>query len=158
MVRGGRAVGVSAAVLVGAVLAGCSAEAGSPQAEPASTQPSEAVHEGEAADLDASACQAVSDVMTIVENADIGLREGRMAAQEQRSWYQLATRVLDRIPASDDHAVSLAIADLKAAAPLVTGPDLPAIGSAAWRDALAAVRDPCLAADAELTIGVFTGG
>ncbi|MEK8225964.1 hypothetical protein NKG05_07660 [Oerskovia sp. M15] len=55
---------------------------------------------------DAAACAAVSDVQTIVENADTALSEGRMATQEQQGWYVVAARTLHRIPSSGDSAVS----------------------------------------------------
>ncbi len=62
---------------------------------------------------DEAVCTAYGDVMTILENADLGLDDGRMETQEQQGWYRLATRVLDRLPASGDGAVSQAIADLQ---------------------------------------------
>ena len=163
---GRTAAGTSALVFVALLVSGCggSAEA---QAEPPT--PPETIHtdasdddapENDAA-ADAAACAAVSDVMTIVENADVALREGRTAAQEQQGWYGLATRVLDRIPSDGDGAVSQGISELKAAAPAVragTGAEPVGVGSPAWHDALGTLADPCVAADAELAIGMFTGG
>lgn len=106
-------------------------------------------------------CSALSDVMTIVDNADLGLADGRMAEQEREGWYQLATRVIDRIPPSADAVLSQGLADLRATTPPVAagtkGPS-EGIGSPAWHDALASVADTCAAADAELTVSSFTGG
>ncbi|WP_435736141.1 hypothetical protein V5D56_15255 [Cellulosimicrobium sp. PMB13] len=145
--RGSRAAGGSALVLVALLVAGCSS---------ASSEPPEPTGEvaqvdapGDAVAQDAAACAAVSDVMTIVENADVALSEGRMAAQEQQGWYAVATRSLDRIPSSGDGAVSRGIADLQEAV---------GVRSDAWNDALTALGEPCLAVDAELTISMFTGG
>ena len=146
-------------MLAGLVLTGCGANA-----EPAATSSAETTQADVAKDdtaRDAAACKAVSDVMTIADNVDIALSEGRMAAQEQRGWYDVATRVLDRIPSTGNDAVSLGVADLKEAAPPLTpgtGAEPLGIGSDAWYDALATLDEPCLAADAELTIHVFTGG
>ncbi|WP_211340901.1 hypothetical protein [Xylanimonas allomyrinae] len=151
--------------------AGCDAAGGAePEPDPAreaeqgdEAQADAAPDEAPTADAarEAAACAAVSDVMTIVENADNALREGRMTAQEQRGWYGVATRSLGRIPAAGAGAVSQGVADLQAAAPAVDAgaADEPAgIGTAAWDDALAALAEPCLAADAELTVSAFTGG
>src|SRR6478736_2462717 len=77
-----------------------------------------AAADDDAAD-DAAACTAFGDVLTIVENADVALAEGRMAAQEQHGWYQLATRVLDRLPSGGGTAVQTAVGALQEAAPAV---------------------------------------
>src|SRR6478736_2570552 len=45
--------------------------------------------------------------------------DGRMAAQEQHGWYQLATRVLDRLPSGGGTAVQTAVGALQEAAPAV---------------------------------------
>lgn len=146
------------AVLVCAslTLAGC----GTPD-DSSSPAPSQPAGTDEASSQDAAVCSALSDVMTIVDNADLGLADGRMAEQEKEGWYRLATRVLDRIPASDDAVLSQGLADLRATTPPVAagakGPSV-GIGSPAWHDALASVADTCVAADAELTISSFTGG
>lgn len=159
--RGKQAAGMSALVFAGLVLAGCGGGAG---AEPEPSPPSETTQADAAEDAavrDAAACAAVSDVMTIVDNADIALREGRMAAQEQEGWYEVATRTLDRIPSSDDGAVSQGVADLKEAAPAVkagTKGEPVGVRSDAWHDALATLDEPCLAVDSQLAISAFTGG
>lgn len=157
--RRNQAVGVSVLLLAGLLLTGCGA-----RAEPASTpsaDPTQAEAPEDGVALDAAACDAVSEVLTIVDNANVALREGRMAAQEQQGWYEVATRVLDRIPSSDDRAVSQSIAELKLAVPAVpagTWSEPIDFTSAAWRSAFSPLRELCVAADAELTIQAFTGG
>ena len=157
--RGSKAAGASALVLVALMAAGCSGESS------ASPGPTEEVVQAGASEedvaQDVSACAAVSDVQSIVENADIALAEGRMAVQEQQGWYEVATRVLHRIPSSGDSAVSQGVADLQEAVPAVeswarTEPTV--IRSDAWRDALDALFEPCQAVDSELAISMFTGG
>lgn len=153
-----QAAGASALVLVALMTAGCggaSAESG-PTGE--ATQADTTVEDTA---RDVAACEAVSDVMTIVENADIALSEGRMAAQEQQGWYEVATHTLDRIPSTGDGAVSQGVANLKEAGPAVdvwTRAEPVVIRSKAWSEALATLMEPCLAVDSELAISVFTGG
>lgn len=157
--RGQRAAGASALVLVALMMAGCTGASSAQPAPPDKVAQADAPG-GDAA-RDAAACAAVSDVQTIVENADIALSEGRMAAQEQQGWYGVATRVLDRIPSSGDGAVGQGVADLKKAAPAVgagSGTEPVGIRSDAWNDALVALAAPCLVAGAELSISMFTGG
>lgn len=99
--------------------------------------------------------------MTIVENADIGVRDGRMQVQEQHGRYRLATRVLDRLPAGGDGTVSQAISDLQEVAPPVAlgaGTEVIGIGTAEWHSATEVLGGACRDAGVELTIGVFTGG
>ena len=144
------------AVCAGLTLSGCGAPDG-PEGSAASQPPSREV----AAAEDAEVCSALSDVMTILDNADLGLADGRMAEQEKEGWYQLATRVLDRIPASDDAVLSQGLADLRATTPPVaagTKGTSEGIGSPAWHDAFASVAETCAAADAELAVQSFSGG
>lgn len=156
--RGQQAAGVSALVLAGLVLTGCTASAEPAASPPAETTQAEAPKDDVA--LDVAACDAVSDVMTIVDNADIALHEGRMAAQEQQGWYKVATRTLDRIPSTGDSAISQGVADMKEAAPAVpTGAwSEPIDMEPAWRIAVTSLSAPCEAVDAELTLQGFTGG
>lgn len=159
--RGKRTTGVSALVLVGLMVAGCGGGtvAESEPTSPAETTPADA-HEDDVA-RDAAACEAVSDVMTIVENADIALNEGRMAAQEQQGWYEVAIHTLDRIPSTGDGAVSQGVADLKNAGPAVdswTRSEPVVINWQTWGHAIFALDGPCLAVDAQLATSVFTGG
>ncbi|MEP7764313.1 hypothetical protein [Sanguibacter sp. 25GB23B1] len=120
-----------------------------------------AVGKADQARRDAASCVALSDVMTIVENADLGVGAGRMEVQEQQGWYELAARVLGRIPSSDDTVVGRGIADLQAIAPgLAAGEGTMREGfdAPAWHDTLATLVGPCEAVDAELVITPFTGG
>ncbi|MHA7133826.1 hypothetical protein [Oerskovia turbata] len=157
--RGSKTAGASALVLVALLVTGCGS------ASSAQTKPTESVDGVAAAEnavaQDAAACAAVSDVQTIVENADIALSEGRIAVQEQQGWYEIATRALDRIPSSGDGAVSLGVADLQEAVPSVeawTRTEPAVIKSDAWSHALEALAEPCLAVDSELTLSMFSGG
>ena len=105
-------------------------------------------------------CVAFGDVLTIVINADAGLRDGRMAAQEQQGWYRLATRVLDRLPARGEGAVDAALVDLKAAAPVIalSANGASGIGSPGWENGYRAMSEACADAGAELGVESFTGG
>ncbi len=147
----GALVLASLAVGLGLVLTGCSAQAEpSPPATPVSAS----------ASSDAETCAAFGDVMTMTANADVGLRDGRMAQQEQQGWYRLAARVLDRVPTSGDGAVSDAVDALKdivpAPAPGAMGTS--AFGSDEWNSAQHVLATACTAAGSELTISMFTGG
>lgn len=113
-----------------------------------------------ASTTDTVTCTAFNDVLTITSNADAGLRDGRMAAQEQHGWYRLATRVLDGVPTRGEGVVSEAVAALKKVAPSI---DLGAagttgIGSAEWNSRLQDLSDACAEADVEMAIEMFTGG
>lgn len=108
---------------------------------------------------DEQSCEAFVDVSTILFNADVGLREGRMGRQEHTAWLRLATRVLDRIPIRGEGAVSDAILALKQAAPAIPagaiGPT--DIGTPEWYSA-AELVDACSDAGYELSTEAFTGG
>lgn len=157
--RGSKAAGASALVMVVLMTAGCSGESSAP---PGPTE--EVVQAGASEDdvaQDVAACASVSDVRSIVENADIALSEGRMAVQEQQGWYEVATRVLHRIPSGGDSAVGQAVADLQEAVLPVeswTRTEPTVIRSEAWSVAFDALDEPCLAVGSELTISMFTGG
>jgi len=109
---------------------------------------------------DAQTCTDFGDVLTIVANADVALSEGRMQAQEHEGWYSLAARVLDRVPARGEGAVSDALTSLKALAPAsaqgVGG--TPALGTASWGSATQRLNVACADAGAELAVIAFTGG
>jgi len=99
--------------------------------------------------------------MTIVENADLGLADGRMATQEHDGWYALAARVLDRLPSSGDSAVQRAIGELQEAAPAApsgTSADPTGVGSPRWQSAQALLDTACADLGTPLAIDVFTGG
>lgn len=99
--------------------------------------------------------------MTIVENADLGVAEGRMGTQERDGWYSLATRVLDRLPSSGDSAVQGAIDQLKEAAPAIpsgTFVESIGVGSPQWEGAQELVVTACDDLGVPLAVDVFTGG
>ncbi|ROR72990.1 hypothetical protein [Bogoriella caseilytica] len=110
---------------------------------------------------DADLCSAYGDVLTILENADLALDSGRMDIQEHEGWYALATRVLDRLPATGTSEVSEAIADLQSIAPAVApgaSGDIGGVGSSDWDDAEESLGSACEDLDTPLTISVFSGG
>lgn len=110
---------------------------------------------------DAEVCTAFNDVLTIVENADIGTREGRMEEQEQQGWYALAARVLDRVPADTGSAVGESIEQLQELAPAVSlgaYPEPTGIRSAEWYDAQEVLSEACMDVGVEMAMSVFTGG
>lgn len=159
---------LSATVLSTAVLCACSAggeghaggaeapEAGVEVQRPSSTTPAE-----DAAPGDAAICTAFGDVLTIVENADLGLADGRMEAHEHDGWYQLATRVLGRLPSGGDSAVQVAIGELQEVAPAVPSgavADVTGVRSAEWSQVVGDLGGACDALGAPLAISVFTGG
>ncbi len=154
---------LSATVLVTAVLSACGADdvpAGGTEApatgagiqRPAPTTP---------ADDDATICTDFGDVLTIVENADRGFADGRMAEQERDGWHRLADRVLGRLPSGGDSAVQTAIGALQAAAPAgAPGAFAESTGvrSPEWSRAEADLATACEEVGAPLAIDVFTGG
>ncbi len=143
------AAGVLAAVLG---LAGCSEDA---EAEPAPTP------EVESQPDESGTCAAFSDVLSILENADIALSEGRMDVQEHRGWYQLAGRVLERLPSGGDGAVDDALAALQEIDPAVAPGK--GLGSAAarapeWYDAEEPLGAACDELGTPVVISMMTGG
>ncbi|WP_340696928.1 hypothetical protein [Cellulosimicrobium funkei] len=162
-------VAAAAVVLSTAVLVGCGSGGAGPAdgteepaaASSAAPSPATDAPAQDGAPDDAATCVASSDVMTIVENADLGLADGRMAEQERDGWYRLATRVLGRLPSGGDSAVQTAVAELQAAAPAVavgTFAESTGVGSPEWSQAQADLGDACEALGAPLTIAPFTGG
>jgi hypothetical protein len=157
------AVGVAAVL----ALAGCSARSApgvsgtaAPSATSGSSGSSESSGSSARASGDAATCAAVGDVLTVARNADAGLRDGRMALQEQQGWYRLAARVLALAPSSGEGDVSDALAALKDIAP-ATAPGamgIAAIGTAEWDAGLADLAKACTAAGTEVTVQMFTGG
>ena len=73
-----------------------------------------------ASTTDAVTCTAFGDALTITANADAGLRDDRMAAQEQQGWYRPATRLVDRVPTSGEGDVSEATVGLRDVASVIT--------------------------------------
>ncbi|MBW0252690.1 hypothetical protein [Cellulomonas sp. PS-H5] len=158
---------LSTTVLVAALVGACGPGGGSgpggadePPPSAAAERPAPTTADEATGDDDA-ACTVFGDVLTIVENADVALAEGRMAAQEQHGWYQLATRVLGRIPADGGTDVQAAIGALQAAAPAVPSgafAESTGVGSPAWSHAVNDLGTACDAVGAPLAISAFTGG
>lgn len=164
--RASRWAVLTVAVLVAGTAGGCSGldEA---EAAPAGTAQTaiESPSQPSAPELDTSddpgTCAAFGDVLTIVENADIGLADGRMEPQEHQGWYQLATRVLGRLPAAGDGAVPTAVARLQEIAPAVPsgGVHEPAgVRTPEWYDAMDELSAACDDLGVPLAISMFTGG
>ncbi|MCG7287084.1 hypothetical protein MHY85_14010 [Cellulomonas sp. ACRRI] len=161
------AVVLSSTVLGAALLGACgpTAEgdtrgAAGSAASTATPPPAPGSPADEAAD-DAAACTAFGDVLTIIANADLGLAEGRMAAQEQHGWYELATRVLDRLPSDAGTPVQTAIGALQAAAPAVPSEafaESTGVRAPAWSAAEADLAAACEEVGSPLAIQAFTGG
>jgi len=109
---------------------------------------------------DATTCTVFGDVLTIVANADVAVSEGRMEAQEQRGWYGLATRMLDRVPTRGEGAVSDALDALKKLAPATAAgaAGTPGFGSSEWVRAEQGLGSACADGGTELTVEGFTGG
>jgi hypothetical protein len=139
-------------------LVGCTTSSDEPP-PPSAAAPAEEVVEP-AGDAGAASCLGVGDVLTIVENADLALDEGRIEEQEHQGWYRLATRVLARLPVGGDGAVDAAVADLQAAAPPVAlgAASQTSIGSADWADASNEVREACEEIGVDVALEIFTGG
>lgn len=147
------------AVSVALALAGCAANA-DPAPSTASTPAATSAPASSGASTDEETCVEFGDVLTITSNADAGLRDGRMAEQEQQGWYRLASRVLDRVPTRGEGAVSDAVTALKDAVPAITPGAMgtSAFGSSAWNSAQKSMIDACADVSAEVTIQMFTGG
>jgi hypothetical protein len=131
-------------------ISGCTAAETAPSAAPTSAPTT----------TDQMTCAGISDVLTIMANADAGLRDGRMAAQEQQGWYRLATRVLEGVPVRGEGAVSDAADALKNVAPAIgiAAMGTTGMGSAEWDGGLQELSYACSEADSETAINMFTGG
>ncbi|QGH68188.1 hypothetical protein [Pseudactinotalea sp. HY158] len=159
-------MGTTAAVLITAVIGGCSADAQAVEAE--GTQNTAAPNESTTGEQvrdkpldDAAPCVGFGDVMTILDNADLALDEGRMETQEHQGWYRLATRVLDLLPSDGDSTVARAIAELQAIAPAIPaggGEEPTSVRSPEWITAEQGLSLACDELGVPLTISVFTGG
>jgi hypothetical protein len=105
-------------------------------------------------------CTAFGDVLTVIQNADAGLSDGRMEAQEQDGWYRLATRVLGRTPTRGEGAVSDAIDALKEVAPAIPLGviETPEVGSVEWTSSSRVVVSACTDAGTDVITEGFAGG
>jgi hypothetical protein len=147
------------AIVVNAV--GCSAPTAPVDATPAAVESASATPSvpREPTVTDGASCEAFGDVLTIHQNAMVGLTEGRMTQHEYDGWMRLATRVLDRVPTRGEGAVSESIAALQEAAPAVRlgAMGSTTIGTSDWYNA-ASLADACTAAGYQLAAEGFTGG
>lgn len=158
--------GIPAAFLMIGSISACTsdgeAEAADSTTPPPTSQPEESATPAADEPMDdADLCSAYGDVLTILENADLALDSGRMDIQEHEGWYALATRVLDRLPATGTSEVSEAIADLQSIAPAVApgaSGDIGGVRSSDWDDAEESLGSACEGLDTPLTISVFSGG
>lgn len=147
---------MTAAVVGAALLGACGGQEAGQSA--AADRPSSPAPERRHGPDDAAVCDAYGDVLTIVENADIALADGRMDAQEQHGWYGLATRVLGRLPGDGGSAVQTAVGALQEAAPAGTSAESTGVRSPAWVEAEQDLGTACDDAGAPLAITMFTGG
>ncbi|WP_157109116.1 hypothetical protein [Cryobacterium arcticum] len=150
----------SLAVVGALTLSGCTASAEAAPTESTASAESTESAASAGSTTDAMSCSGFNDTATIIVNADAGVRDGRMAAQEQQGWYRLATRVLDGVPIRGEGAVSDALAGLKTIAPSVTlgAMSTTGIGSAEWYTGQDALSAACADAGSELAVESFTGG
>lgn len=152
---------VLGAAALTAGLAGCATSttangAQAPASAPAAAATSSPTVESVTTDQDS--CAALGDVLTIVQNAGMGLKSGRMDQDEYDGWLRLATRVLDRVPVRGDGQVSTDIDALKTIAPAVSISSNAATGIATRKWDVAPVDAACQEAGAPLQVQSFTGG
>jgi hypothetical protein len=106
-------------------------------------------------------CAEVSDVLTIIANAQSSFRDGRSIAQEYDGAMQLAARIMSRVQVENGTDLAKAIAAGKAVATAtpvgrvgpVLNPD-----SKEWGAAIGTISDACLAAGEQVGISMWTGG
>lgn len=148
-------------VAIGAGSSGCAAPGVQPDltTEPAAGTAGDAGPVESTEVTDVESCEAFVDVLTILQNANAGLHDGRMGQQEYDGWMRLATRVLDRVPERGEGPVSDAIVALKQAAPAIPAGAMGStdLGTPKWANA-APLADLCSAAGYDLFAEGFTGG
>lgn len=142
----------SISILIGVpLLAGCTLSPASESPTPSSS----------AVNLDVEACDQFGDVLTLIYNQSIALREGRAGRQEMDGALRLAARILSRIEAEPGSRVSDALTELKRAAPaMASGAMLEPFDpdGEAWTDADTAMSAACIAAGSQLAVSAWTGG
>lgn len=152
---------LGAIALLVLVTSGCSNASAAPAATSTAAEPTaESSAAPEAAATDEESCAGFGDVMTILHNVGAAVHEQRMSEREREGWYGLATRVLDRVPASGEGVISDALAAMKKAAPPVgiDGGATSTIESEAWNAAGEDLREACEAAGHEVVAEGFIGG
>jgi hypothetical protein len=105
-------------------------------------------------------CDTMTDVLTILYNADISLREGRTSQQEHNGAMILASSVLSRTQVEPGGGLAETVARLQAAVPVR---QTQATGtfdrdSAEWVGGLKDVTEACAAAGVEVGVHAWTGG
>ena len=108
----------------------------------------------------ATTCDTVSDVLTLLYNADISLEDGRSSQQEHNGAVVLASRVLSRIQVEPGSDLEDPVGRLLDAVPLK---QTQATGtfdrdSAGWTNALDDVTESCAAAGSDIGVHLWTGG
>ncbi len=150
---------LGATALLVLLASGCADSSSAPAAtETAAT--AEASTAPDAAAIDEESCAGFGDIQTILHNVEAAVHEQRMSDQERTGWYGLATRVLDRVPASGEGDISDALTAMKKASPPVgfDGGATSTIGSDAWNAAGTDLREACEAAGYEIVTEGFVGG
>lgn len=101
----------------------------------------------------------MSDVSTILHNAQAAFYSDRMTQGELNGWAALASRVLGNIPSADEGRVADALTDVKEAVPAVEDPLGPSnIISQEWNAAGAELLAACEAAGFPVYATGFVGG
>jgi len=154
--RSALALGAAFAILV---TAGCAADTAPDVEASVSPMPASTSSETDAA-TDEASCAGVGDVLTILHNVDAAVKDARMSDQERGLWHALATRVLERVPASGEGPVSEALVAYKEAVPVVGagGGGAASFDSDSANAAGADLREACEAAGYEIMTEGFVGG
>lgn len=163
--RRGAAVAASALLVLGAACCSAPAEPSSDAAVDADVavvaeeSPSPTPTSADTTSVaDEMTCAAFGDVVTILFNAEVALRDGRMERLEQRGWYSIASRVLGNIPAADAGPVAEALAALKTAVPPVAEVNSTNFDADEGRVAVGEMHEACDAAGFQVVTNAFTGG
>lgn len=154
--RSALVLGAAFAILV---TAGCAADTAPDEGASAAPTSASTSSEMDAA-TDEASCAGVGDVLTILHNVDAAAHEERMSDQERGLWHALATRVLERVPASGEGPVSEALVAYKEAVPVVAAGGGGAAGfeSDSANAAGADLREACETAGYEIMTEGFVGG
>lgn len=142
------------------VTAGCATVAAPSETATPAADPTSAAEATTPQTTDEDTCMAFGDVITIMNNSQAAVTDGRMGEQEQLGWLRLATRVQDRIPTTGEGPIADALAAVQAAAPAIPpgSTDTPGIRSDGWMTASTDLREACDAAGYEFASEGFVGG
>ncbi|MFF7294207.1 hypothetical protein ACFY9N_16880 [Microbacterium sp. NPDC008134] len=147
-------------VLAVLLAAGCAAAESPADDAPTATSTSVPADADAGTATDEESCAGFSDVMTILHNVGAAVHDGRMTDQEKSGWYALATRVLDRVPATGEGPISDALTATQEAAPAVAigAGGSTGIESDAWNAAGGELREACEAEGYQVVAEGFVGG